>query len=273
MKIEFFYLLGYVFKVLKSYIKQKHFIVMFSTFLLIMLYGYHGNLDLLINIFPNWSEPGLNICCREPIISFIPWDREFISFTGGFLLLVILPLLMVKFVLKEPIVKYGISLPPPGKRKEGFFTFLILLLVLSPGFYFISKEASMQSVYPFFKNFKSATEFILYEITYLPFFVVIEFIFRGYLLFGLEDLSDENLTQQNYSKNYFIGYGLVVQMLAYTAWHLGKPLPELWGTPVWGLSMGVVTYYFRSIWPVTMLHWALNVFMDAMILHNLHKLF
>jgi len=36
---------------------------------------------------------------------------------------------------------------------------------------------------------------------------------------------------------YFGRYALMIQMLSYTAWHLGKPLPELWGTVVWGLVL------------------------------------
>jgi membrane protease YdiL (CAAX protease family) len=64
---------------------------------------------------------------------------------------------------------------------------------------------------------------------------------------------------------YFHKYALLIQMLSYTAWHLGKPLPELWGTLIWGLAAGAVAYSVRSIWPVILSHWLLNVFMDSLI--------
>ena len=35
-------------------------------------------------------------------------------------------------------------------------------------------------------------------------------------------------------------YAILLSMLSYTAWHLGKPLPELWGTLVWGLVAGTI---------------------------------
>ena len=90
--------------------------------------------------------------------------------------------------------------------------------------------------------------FGLYELTYLPFFIAIEFIFRGYLLFrpGRHD-RDRRATGAEPAWSapgvfYFGKYALLMQMLSYTAWHLGKPVPELWGTLVWGLVAGVVAY-------------------------------
>jgi hypothetical protein len=54
-------------------------------------------------------------------------------------------------------------------------------------------------------------------------------------------------------------------MLPYIAWHLGKPVPEVWGAIVWGFAAGVLVYTIRSIWPIVVAHWLLNVFMDAII--------
>jgi len=271
--MTFKHLLKLVPETLKTYFKNRHFIIMFSAFLLLMIYGYHGNLDLLGFIMPNWSAPGVNVCCRTPIISAIPWDREFISFFGGAVLLVIIPLLIVKFILKEPLSRFGIRMPAKGKRLAGLFTYLFLVAVLGPVFYFTSKNASMQAVYPFYKSFTSVGQFALYELSYFPFFVTIEFIFRGYLLFGLEDMHD-TYVHQNPAKNvHFIGFGLIIQMLAYTMWHMGKPIPELWGTPVWGLCTGILTYNLKSIWPVTFAHWTLNILLDGFILYNMHLLF
>ena len=70
---------------------------------------------------------------------------------------------------------------------------------------------------------------------------------------------------------FFFGrYALLIQMLSYTAWHLGKPLPELWGTLIWGLVAGAVAYTTRSLWLVIAAHWLLNVMLDAVIVMSLH---
>jgi len=271
--MTFPHLLKLVYETLKTYFKNKHFVIMFSAFLLLMIYGYHGNLDLLKNILPKWSPPGENVCCRPAIIPGLPWDRELISFIGGAILLVVIPLLIIKFILKERLSRYGILLPAKGKRLTGLLTFLFLVIVLSPVFYFTSSNASMQGVYPFFKNFTSVNQFVIYEIAYFPFFITIEFIFRGYLLFGLDDMHDTYVHDNREKNIHFIGFGLIIQMLAYTMWHMGKPIPELWGTPVWGLATGIMTYHLKSIWPVTFAHWTLNILLDSLILHHLHILF
>jgi hypothetical protein len=103
----------------------------------------------------------------------------------------------------------------------------------------------------------------------LPFFIAIEFIFRGYLLFGLAGALDEEIRTRVGGVPgvfYFGRYALLIQMLSYTAWHLGKPVPELWGTIVWGLAAGATAYAIRSIWPIVFAHWLLNVLLDAAIL-------
>src|SRR5262249_49379618 len=93
-----------------------------------------------------------------------------------------------------------------------------------------------------------------YELIYASFFFIIEFVFRGYMLFGLRER--------------FGLYAILIQMLSYTAWHLPKPVTELIGTPVWGFAVAVVTLRVRSLWYVFLAHWLLNIFLDTMILVN-----
>jgi hypothetical protein len=264
-------LLSLIGKTLKLYFSQKPFLIIFSAFLLLMLWGYHGNLELLKLLIPSWTEPGSDPAGRKPILPWVPWDRELISFWGGAFLVVVIPILIIRFFFKEPLRNYGLALPPKEKRTQALGAFLLLML-LAPTFYIGSLDKGMQATYPFYKNFSSVAQFIVYEASYFPFFIAIEFIFRGYLLFGLAGLKDSKTADE--PKNpLFIGYGVAIQMLPYTVWHLGKPLPELWGTPLWGLATGILTYHLRSIWPVTFAHWALNVLLDGLILHHLHKLF
>jgi hypothetical protein len=130
---------------------------------------------------------------------------------------------------------------------------LTLMALSLPAFFIATRNADMRATYPFYRPFTSLLDFALYELTYLPFFLAIEFIFRGYLLFGLAKIDK------------FGKYALLIQMLSYTAWHLGKPLPELWGTLLWGLAAGVLAFMVQSIWPVVLSHWLLNVFFDAIV--------
>ena len=91
------------------------------------------------------------------------------------------------------------------------------------------------------------------------FFVASEFVFRGWLLFGVDRARADKTTRP------FSLTPLFVAMLAHVIWHLGKPVPELWSTIFWSLTAGAVALATRSIWHIIIVHWALNVFMDLVI--------
>jgi len=265
-----------VFKVvwfsIRSFFMERPGQIIGSSFILLMLWGTHGKLELLGLIWPSWRGPGVDLGNRPRLLPWVPWDNELISFCVGALLLVGIPILLIKFVYKQPLSDYGLGLPPKGRRALAALTFVVLTLISLPAFWFATQNESMRQVYPFFRDFPSVGAFALYSLAYLLFFIAIEFIFRGYLLFGLEGILDTDVPQGGGGVPgafYFGKYALLIQMLSYTAWHLGKPLPEVWGTLFWGLAAGATAYTVRSIWPVVLSHWLLNVFFDAVVLHIL----
>ncbi|HXW68251.1 MAG TPA: CPBP family glutamic-type intramembrane protease [Dissulfurispiraceae bacterium] len=259
-----------VFKIIwhsiKRYFVEKPGQIIGTTFILLMFWGTHGNLELLGCFWHNWRIPGTNPACRPLLLPGLPWGNELISFWGGAFLLVILPIILIKFIFKQPLSLYGLGMPPKHLTRLASTT-LLVLFVCSCMFFFLfgSRSADMRQLYPLFKNFKSVGQFILYELSYLPFFIAIEFIFRGYLLFGLAQLREEEVRRASgvHGVFYFHRYALLIQMLSYTAWHLGKPLSELWGTLGWGLAAGAMALALRSIWPVVVSHWLLNVVVDG----------
>ncbi len=248
--------------------------IIVSTFILIMLWGTHGQLELLGYLWPDWRGPGKDLITRPSLIAGIPWDNEMISFFVGAVLLVFVPVLLIKFVYRQPLALYGLGLPRRSRWKLAFQSFLFVTAVSLPFFWFGSRLSEMRALYPLYRPFDSVTSFLLYELSYLLFFVALEFIFRGYLLFGLAGVQDHEVDQDTVDSGapgafYFGKYALLIQMLSYTAWHLGKPTLELWGTLVWGLTAGATAYTVRSIWPVVLSHWLLNVFIDALVWQSL----
>jgi hypothetical protein len=255
-------------QLLATLFKKNTAFLLFSICILLMLYGYHGNLDLLTFIIPEWTFPGVNTGTRIQIISWIPWDREFISFFGGFVLLVIIPCLIIRFRFREKLSDYGLGWPVKEKRRQALIFFLVLALGSAPLFYFGAKNSDMQALYLFYKSFSGPGQFILYELSYFPFFVVIEFTFRGLILFSVARALEPS--RDNPQPDTRVGaLAVVIAMLPYCVWHIGKPLTELWGTPVWGLLAGAGIYITRSIWPVLMAHWLLNIWLDGLILQQL----
>lgn len=253
---------------IRSFFVERPGQIISSAFILVLLWGTHGKLELLKLILPDWRGPGVDVGNRPQLLPGIPWDHELISFWAGAFLLVAIPILIIKLGFKQPLSDYGLGLPPKGRRLLSWWTFLTVTLVTLPVFWLGAQDASMQKIYPFYRPFASVGEFLLYELTYLPFFIAIEFIFRGYLLFGLAGVRDDEIKGGGDGLPgvfYFHRYALLIQMLSYTAWHLGKPLPEMWGTLVWGLVAGATAYAVCSIWPIVLSHWLLNVLLDALI--------
>jgi hypothetical protein len=259
---------------IRSFFTERPGQIIGATFLLIMAWGTHGRLELLGYIWPDWRGPGIDLGNRPQLIPGVPWDNELISFFAGALLLVGFPILMIKFFFKQPLALYGLGLPPRERWLLAVQTFLFVTVISLPFFWIGAHVGAMRQLYPLYRPFDNTGSFVLYELSYLPFFIAIEFIFRGFLLFGLAGVQDTEITDATGDTGIagpftFGRYALLIQMLSYTAWHLGKPALELWGTLVWGLTAGATAYMIRSIWPIALSHWLLNVFIDALIWRSL----
>jgi membrane protease YdiL (CAAX protease family) len=243
--------------------------IMFSAILLLVLWGFHGNMELLTKAWPVYEGPGSDPVERTAIFPDIPWDHEVISFWGGFFLVVVVPAIIIKWGFKEKLADYGLGTPKKGQGSLAVVTFVLLMVISVPAFFVAAKDEGMRSVYPFYRGtFSSTGQFILYELCYLPFFIAIEFIFRGYLLFGLaRSASDKPGNREDgFPARYiFSRHALLIAALPYIAWHLGKPLPELFGTLFWGVAAGALALRVGSLWPVIVAHWLLNVLLDGMI--------
>jgi membrane protease YdiL (CAAX protease family)/uncharacterized protein (DUF362 family) len=262
-------------KIVRSFCIERPGQIIGSAVILIMIWGFHGELKWLSYILPGWKDggPSSPVNTRSDIIPGLPWDHELISWCLGAFLLVIIPIIIIKFGYKKPLSYFGLGLPPKNRKSLAVKSCIVLTLACAPIFYLGCSSPEMQATYPLYRGHLTWVQFIIYQLTYIPFFLTIEFIFRGYLLFGLARMRDDDVEKAGGGypgQFYFHKYALLIQMLSYTAWHLGKPLPELSGTLVWGLVAGALAYYSRSIWPVVIAHWLLNVFMDLVIWKGLY---
>jgi membrane protease YdiL (CAAX protease family) len=76
-----------------------------------------------------------------------------------------------------------------------------------------------------------------------------EFIFRGYMLFGL--------------KERFGSLALWIQAIPFAIMHLGKPELETLSTIFGGAAFGYIDLKSRSVLPSVLIHWAIYVLMVA----------
>jgi hypothetical protein len=243
---------------------DKTVLLLFSTFILLMLWGSGGDMGILSYIFgEKWTGvlfPG------------VAWHRQLASFIVGFLLLVAVPCCIIKFVFKERLSEYGLGWPKnKNRRKQAVMAFFLIMGIAVIPFFLSAFSPGMQEEYPLFGDVIAKGDwgaFIVYELVYFLFFVVIDFIYRGYLLFGIFKMKDMEAFKGIKGINgplVFGIYAIFIQMLSYTMWHIAKPAPELIGTIFWGIGTGAVVLKTRTVWPVIISHWLLCVFLDIVI--------
>jgi membrane protease YdiL (CAAX protease family) len=109
-----------------------------------------------------------------------------------------------------------------------------------PILYLASLIAPLEDYYTF-------TEFNLWEYSLktAAYMLGWEFIFRGFLLFGLRDKLKEG--------------SILVQMIPFALLHLGKPAIETISTVFTGTYLGYVAYRGESYWPAFIMHLFINV--------------
>ena len=235
-----------------------------SAFLLLMVWGFHGQVDILHRLWGGWQPFARDPGGRPSILPGIPWDQEWLAFWIGAALLVGVPAILITRVFGERLADYGLGMPHDGRWELTLKAALLLFVVSLPAMVLGAGDPAMIAEYPLYRGrFESLGQLLLYELGYLPFFLAIEFVFRGYLLFGLYRSWYGVESRHARTPLGFGYYSILISMLSYTAWHLGKPLPEVWGTLVWGLATGTIALATGTIWPIIIVHWLLNIVLDV----------
>ena len=170
----------------------------------------------------------------------------------------VLPALVVRFILKEPLHKYGIK---GAGAFAGFPIYMGMLAVVMPFVILVSFGKGFQETYPFYKipaGEPLGVDFLCWELLYAMQFVALEFFFRGFLVQGL--------------RHRFGVDAVLVMMVPYCMIHFGKPMPETFAAIVAGIALGLMSFRMRSIWMGAMLHVTVAWSMDALVLFRQGRL-
>jgi membrane protease YdiL (CAAX protease family) len=175
------------------------------------------------------------------------------SFVGALLLLGLLPALVVKLVFRENLADYGVG---PGDRLRTMRSFLVCAPIVLLIAYLSAGSASLGKEYPISHLAQvSGWGFTLHALTYLLFYLGWEFQFRGFMQHGL----GESMGPAN---------ALLVQVLASTLLHLGKPVSEIYAAILAGLLWGLLAYRTRSLLSGMLQHFLLGIALDWLICHR-----
>lgn len=218
------------------------YLILLSAPLLLTFYYYYGSAKSVCGYFPALADAAEK--------DFYAHIGQFLSF---FLLTFIIPLIFIKWRLKKPLRRFGLS---AGDRKFGFgFVIVALPLLVVPLIYLGSGMPDIQAEYPLAKILLQRHDLIFwYEAAYVVFYYIAwEFFFRGFLLFGLK--------QRFGAMN-----AVLIQTISSCLIHLGKPDGEILGSIVIGIVFGALALRTRSIWYVFILHAAIGVSTDLFVI-------
>jgi len=169
-----------------------------------------------------------------------PIGSEWVS---TFLYYGVFPIFVILVVLRKNPLDFGLSAGSP--RIWGFYT-IVICLVAAAILYASSFSNALQSYY-----LDDEFNFFTYLLTNIMSLSASEFLYRGFLLFGLKEKFQEG--------------SILIQMVPFALLHLNKPELETISTIFTGILFGYVAYRGKSFWPAFIIHLFINVFFVSLI--------
>ena len=159
---------------------------------------------------------------------------------------VVLPVLTIKYILKEPLKNYGLGF---GKLSKHYKWYILLAASILCFVVIVSFRDDFTNHYPFYKlAYRSWFDFVAWELLYLLQFVCVEFFFRGFIIQACRPAFGVN--------------AIFVMIVPYMMIHLPKPWLEASGAIFFGLFLGVLALHTRSIWGGVIVHVSIALSMD-----------
>ncbi len=218
---------------------QKVVVIFLSSIILFTISWYFSNPKFFNEVFT--FHKSFNTVL-EDLASYAYW------FLFDFILFLIIPFMIIKFLFKEKIINYGLLIE---NKKIGFSLMAVSILVFVPILFFISASENFSQYFPLMQSAKDdLLIFIIYEILLLLFLFSWEFIFRGFILFGLE-------------KRFGL-YAIFIQMIPFVILHNGKPFIETFASIIGGLFLGYLALRTKSILYGFIIHGVILVALDLL---------
>ncbi len=170
-------------------------------------------------------------------------------FSGEFVLFFLLLIPVILFVHRKRLRDFGVG---AGDWRFGLRVSLLFYAVMLPILWLASASPAFQEVYPHSQIVRSDwTLFLIYETAFILYFIGWEFIWRGYMLFGLLPHTGAAVA-------------VLVQMIPFVILHYGKPMPETFGAIAAGIALGALSVRTRSFWYAVLIHWSVMLTIDLL---------
>ncbi|OQY30410.1 MAG: hypothetical protein B6244_00720 [Candidatus Cloacimonetes bacterium 4572_55] len=221
----------------------KSAVIILTGTLLICIYLYSGLASYFHRFFPYLTDNG----------RFASIYPSLYNYVFGLTALGLIPALIIKFGFRERLGDYGVQL---GDWRFG----LLILSSAAPLFillsYLSARDPLFQAAYPLSAGSgDSWMHILIHEGGYIFYYIGFEFLFRGFMLFGLRrELGDWN--------------AVLIQTMASTLIHIGKPVGETFSAIIGGILFGIFVLRCRSILYQLILHWILGVGLNLALLFH-----
>ena len=181
-----------------------------------------------------------------PIAGVSPeWRQVIIKLFRGAVILA-LPLLSV-LALRIPLRELGFGW---GKPKTWLRDIGLLFVIMLPVVFIVAHQPVFRRVYPYFRIARLGFGYFLISLgIHLVYLFCWEFLFRGYLLFG-------------FKRKVGATAAIAISTIPFVLMHFGKPVPELYGSIIAGIALGIVAVRARSFIPCVILHFAVTSTLD-----------
>lgn len=190
----------------------------------------------------NWREATI-ISTAALFLSLDRYHPVWENWFSTLLFYGILPIIVILVILRRNPLDFGLRFGNP--RIWGPLV-AITCLVGAPILYFTSFSPEFQTYYT-----QARFNPGIYALQSMASLFASEFLFRGFLLFGLKNKLGEG--------------SIFVQMVPFVLVHFGKPELETVSTILTGVLFGYIAYRGRSFWPAYLIHLFINIFFLAAV--------
>jgi membrane protease YdiL (CAAX protease family) len=192
----------------------------------------------LIDRMP-YGEPRDSLLVVAPLFRHISWSLGCVFFYF------VLPALIVRFVFRERIRDYGLSLKGLARHLP---VYLLLFMPVLVAVIIVSYTPAFQKTYPFYHHPRGMADFWTWEFFYGLQFFALEFFFRGFILHG--------------TKRRMGIMSVFLMVIPYCMIHFQKPFAEALGAIIAGTVLGILSLRTGNIWGGVFIHCAVAVAMD-----------
>lgn len=156
---------------------------------------------------------------------------------GSLVYFLALPILAIIVLLRKNPLDFGLRI---GNWRLWGWYLGVTALVGIPVLLAVSRIPQLKDYY-----LEEQFNLLLYFAETVAYLFAWEFLFRGFLLFGLKERMKE--------------VAILVQMMPFALLHFGKPEIETISTVLTGIYFGYVAYRGNSFWPAFIIHLLINI--------------